>query len=138
MSVGVTAPPVIDEVCQILRSCRLRHGTEKELQEGIGLVFAAKGIVFRREEPLTGAGTIDFIILGRVGEELLAAPIGVEVKIKGSVAEIARQVHRYSLAPEIGSVVLASTSMRHVQTIGIDHELNGKPCRVVHLVGSAF
>ena len=126
------------EVASILRSCRIRYGTEKELQDGIEQVFHARGVDHRREEPLGRAGTIDFLVLGRVGETPLHRPIGVEVKIKGSPAAVARQLHRYAESPAIGSLILATTVLRHVRGIAIGDELAGKPFLLVHLSGSVL
>lgn len=128
----------MDDICQVLRTCRLRYGSEKDLQDGIERVLTARGFAFRREEDLGEAGVIDFLVLGRVNEEPLKWPIGVEIKIKGSIAEIARQLHRYALSPTLGGLVLATTQMRHVYSMGIGAALNEKPYRMVHLAGSAF
>lgn len=130
---------MIEDICQALRTCRLRHGSEKDLQDGIERVLTARGFSFRREEDLgKEAGIIDFLILGRTDGEPLKEPIGVEIKIKGSIAEVARQLHRYAQSPRLGGLVLATTLMRHVYSMGIGNDLNGKPYRMVHLAGSAF
>lgn len=129
---------MLDSVCQALRTCRLRFSDEKSLQEGIERVLIAKKFVVKREHELGDAGTIDFIVFGREGETPLELPIGIEVKIKGSIAEIARQLHRYAYSKEIGAIVLATTQLRHVYSISIGTDLGDKPARMVHMAGSAF
>lgn len=129
---------MIDVVCQALRACRLRFSDEKLLQDGIERVFIARHLAYQREYDLGDAGTIDFIVTGQEGEPPLDLPIGVEVKVKGSIAEIARQLHRYAYSDKIGAIVLATTQMRHVYSISIGTDLGDKPARMVHMAGSAF
>ncbi len=130
---------LIDDICQTLRACRLRFSDEKTLQVGLEQVLTASGYTVKREQNLQDdAGVIDFLVLGRTGEEPLPLPIGVEAKIKGSAADIARQLHRYAMSPKISGLILATSVMKHIRSIAIHETLNDKPYRTVHLSGSAF
>jgi hypothetical protein len=105
---------------------RFRLTRELDLQLGIAEVLSRVGVAFEREVRLGDAGTIDF---------LAAGGLGIEVKIDGSLADVTRQVHRYAQRPEIVSLMLVTTMMRHR---ALPASFADKPIRVVHLIGGAL
>jgi hypothetical protein len=113
------------ELAALLQSHRFRFTSERDLQDGIAEVLAAASVPFRREAALAGAGTIDFLV----------ASTGIEVKVKGTLAEVTRQLHRYAGAAVIDALLLVTTSAR-VSRLPIT--MMGKPLRVVHLLGSVL
>lgn len=105
---------------------RLRHGNEKELQDGIDAALVAVGCMFQREIHLSPTDRIDFIIG--------AAPpgLGVEVKIKGSLADLLRQLHRYAQHEELGGLLVVTSLLRLTD---LPRELVGKPVRSLYIGG---
>lgn len=130
-------PAVIDDVCRALRACRLRFGDEIELQDGIERLFQAKGFLYEREAQLDGAGRVDFLVFGSGEVQAPSVAIGVEVKIKGSTAEVTRQLHRYASTGKLSGLVLATTLMRHATQLRMP-SLGGVEFRSLYLSGSAF
>jgi len=110
----------VDGIAFLLRSARFSFQDEIELQDGIAEVLTKAGIPFEREVILSPKDRIDFMVA--------PAGTGVEIKIKGSVTEITRQIHRYAQLPAITGLVLVTTRMRH---INLPMEMAGKPVRVV-------
>lgn len=92
-----------------------------DLQEGIARVLSRHGIGFEREVRLPGRGRIDFVVAG---------VIGLEVKVRGSLSPVTRQLWRYAEAPELEALVLITTRSLHLD---FPDELNGKPFRIIHL-----
>ncbi|MGZ3416739.1 MAG: hypothetical protein ACXWUG_14755 [Polyangiales bacterium] len=109
---------------RVLRSHRYRFTTERELQAGIALVLQNQGVAFTREAVLD-EGTIDFLV----------GSIGVEVKIKGSLPDVTRQVHRYLQSPRVESLLLVTTRAGLARLPAI---ISGKTVRAFHLVTGAF
>lgn len=101
---------------------RFNYQKEKDLQDGIETVLRAAGVEFEREKNLVEFGTIDFLLRGG---------IGIEVKIKGSPADVIRQLHRYAQSPQIASLVLVTGKLSHGRSFPA--ELQAKPLYVVHL-----
>jgi hypothetical protein len=69
---------------------------------------------FSREVKLSAAERIDF---------LMADGLGIEVKVKGSLSDVTRQLHRYAQITEIKSLLLVTTKARHLEA---PRSLNGK------------
>ena len=61
--------------------------------------------------------------------------MGIEVKIQGSVSELGYQVLRYARHDDIRGVVIVTTKSVH---LALPAEIEDKPVRVLHLLGSAF
>jgi len=97
------------------------HAPEAAVQEHLAGVLAAAGGRVRREVAVAG---------GRV--DLVVDRVGVEVKVAGTVAEVARQVIRYCADPGLDAVVVATTRAAH---LGLPRAAHGKPVIVVHLAG---
>lgn len=105
---------MIERICALLDSHRFNFQTEGELQNGIAAVLTDQRIPFVREHRLTGADRIDF----------LAAGLGIEIKVGGSLSAIIRQLHRYAQSAEITALLLVTTKASHLE---YPQSLNGKP-----------
>lgn len=101
-------------------------GTEVDLQDGIERVLASKLIPFQREFALTSADRPDFLVDGH---------IALEVKIKGSIAQLLRQVDRYAKHPTISAIVVIGTPA-WISTL--PSEVGGKPLYKLRLMYSFF
>lgn len=109
-----------------LRSMRLTHGSEIDLQDAIARVLVAEHVSFEREAVLSAESRIDF---------LTHAGDGIEVKVDGSTAQVTRQLHRYAQSPLVVSILLVTTRMRHLH---VPRSLGGKAIEVCHLIGGAL
>jgi hypothetical protein len=107
------------DIAQILNSYSFAFCNEGELQEALAEVFAAEGIAFSREVPLSAADRIDFLI----------GDTGVEVKVGFSYSDVIRQLHRYAQCDEIKSLYLVTSRMSHV----MPSEINGKVLTTVNI-----
>jgi hypothetical protein len=107
-----------------LRSHRFLFTTERELQAGIALVLEKQGVSFTREAALDD-GTIDFLV----------GSVGVEVKIKGTLQDVTRQVHRYLQCARVESLLLVTTRAALAR---LPATISGKSVRALHLVTGAF
>jgi len=107
-------------------SARVRASTESELHGYLhGALDKQYGKLVRSEVRLTAADRIDFMV-GR---------IGIELKIKGSLSDVTRQLHRYAQSPDVDALLLVTTRMklRHMPPT-----MNGKPVLVAVLIGRMF
>ena len=111
---------MIEPLLTCLRSHRFTHTSEDELQRGIAEAFDASGIEYEREVRISKTDRLDFLCGG----------IAVEVKIKGSSAEVLRQLFRYAKDPRIERVILATTRSQHRALAGANV---GKPLLVAWL-----
>jgi hypothetical protein len=96
---------------------------EEELQRGLAEILPPNST--RREVQLTQKDRIDFMVEG----------VGIEVKIKGSLAALTRQLHRYAQLDAIEALIVVTPVARLTR---LPESLNGKPVLVCHLLGSAF
>lgn len=112
----------VDQVLDVLRSRRFCHTNENELQEGIFAAFQAAGLNAWREVQLSGRDRIDFLV----------DRIGIEVKVAGSASKALRQLERYALSDQIDELVLVTD---RIQAGAQPATINGKPLRVLHLLG---
>jgi len=117
----VPYPPLLGRLETLLRSYRYDLSSERSLQDGIERVLREESIEFERECVLGPGEHIDFLIGG----------IGVEVKIKGSLSSVTRQLMRYALSERITAVLLVTSRMQHAALPGT---LRGKPVRLCCLV----
>jgi len=95
----------------------MRTGTEEHLQQDIARALVRLGIPFEREPRLSGKDRPDFMVGG----------VAVEVKIKGGVTEVTRQLSRYAQHERVSELLLVTSRM---QLVAVPTELNGKPVRV--------
>lgn len=110
-----------------LEVARMTWRTERQLQDEIARVLAECGIAADREVELSPADRIDF---------LSAAGVGIEVKTKGSVTAVARQLQRYAHSDRVHHLLLATTRPHHAA--GIPTALAGVGVTVAVLAGGAW
>lgn len=108
------------ELADVIRGFRFTFANEDRLQEGIAGALADAGIDAEREVRIDARRRID----------LLADRIGVEVKVDGSSANVARQVARYLESDLLDGLVLVTNRVRHLRVPPVVH---GKPVEVVTL-----
>lgn len=110
----------VSELAALLKSKHFQYSSERDLQDGIEVVVKAAGIAYERERELGPGDIIDFLV----------GDIGLEVKIQGSPAEVARQLLRYASHSDIREIVLVTGKQR----LGaLPERLMGKPVTVVSL-----
>lgn len=114
-----------EQIVARLRAFRIRTGQEMAFQDDVATILTREGLregcEFEREYDLgPGRGRIDFYVPG--------IKCGLELKVKGSVADVARQLQRYASSHEIDALVLVTGRTRLNAMPAI---LGGKP---VHLV----
>lgn len=114
----------IEHLATRLAAYRFRFGTERDLQDGIEALLVTERIPFQRERAISGPDRPDFLVDGN---------LAVEVKIKGSLAQLLRQASRYASHPEIAGIVVVGSPR---WLAGVPTELCGKPVRAVRLLGS--
>jgi hypothetical protein len=85
----------------LIEQHRFRSFDESSLQAGIELLLQEQGVGFEREKRV-GDCRFDFWIEGMV----------IEVKIKGSVSDLIRQLHRYAELGIVEKLLVVTTSMR--------------------------
>lgn len=112
------------DLISILSPLRFRYATEKDLQDGLEAVFREKAVPFQREVEISRRDRLDFLVDGG---------IVLEVKIKGSLPELVRQIARYARHEDI----------REILVIGTPHwiprvpaAIEGKPVYGLRLTGS--
>lgn len=118
MPAGLTA----ERIAAVIKGHRYRYADESHLQEGIAGALAAAGIPAAREVRLAGSDRIDF----------MAGSLGIEVKIGGQSAAVARQLGRYAKYGQVAELMLVTTRARHRD---MPREIGGKPVHVVLLSG---
>jgi len=116
-----TEKGVVQRLLASLRRRRFNYQNEKRLQDGIEACLLKDRIDFVREHPLGEAGVVDFLVGGF---------LGVEVKIKGSPSEVARQLLRYAGQEEVKGLVLVTARS---SLSALPPELLGKPLALVEL-----
>lgn len=111
------------EMAKILNTFRFRFITEKDLQDGIESVFVCNQIQYQREQFLSASDRPDFMV----------NRIAVEVKIKGSLADLLRQASRYAASSEVDAILVVGTP-HWLSRVPVS--LAGKPVHAVRLMGS--
>lgn len=87
----------IDELASIVSKHKFKYSDEKELQDGLELLFSKKDVPYRREVRLSRNDILDFVID-------IDVCIGIEVKIAGSQNALLRQINRYLAHDEIKAI----------------------------------
>jgi hypothetical protein len=87
-------------------------------------VLEEAGEKFEREVRITPVDRLDFHLEGG---------IGIEVKIKGGISDLTRQVHRYLQHEHVSALLVVTTKLQHAQ---LPREMSGKPVVVATLIGS--
>jgi hypothetical protein len=114
-----------EELAELVTAHRFTYQHEGQLQDGLAAVFTAQGVVAEREVRLAGHDRIDFLV-GRVG---------VEVKTRGQVAAVARQLQRYAGCDRIDALLLVTAVARHLT---LPATIGGKPLLVASLLEGAL
>lgn len=114
----------LDQVLDAIRGHRFRYSDEEELQEGLAAALASVGLEVEREVRFDKGSRIDLLV-GRVG---------IEVKVKGGVAEVLRQLCRY--APHVDELVLVTIKASHRSYL--PDEVEGVPLTVEFIAGGAL
>jgi len=114
----------IEHLAARLTAYRFRFVSEKDLQDGIEAMLTAEEIPFQRERAISAPDRPDFLVDGN---------LAVEVKIKGSLAQLLRQASRYAAHPEIAGIVVVGSPR---WLAGVPSMLCDKPVRAVRLLGS--
>lgn len=104
---------MIEPIAAALAGKRFPFEDEKATQAAIDDALKAAGLDVEREVPC-GRGVIDFVVTLSVP---FPAPcrgmrfkhVGIEVKIKGAAAEIARQVRGYAADENIDEIILMTS-----------------------------
>ena len=112
-------------ILRVLKGYRVHHVNERELQDAVAQMLTKHGIAFEQEKTLTAQERIDFLVEGGVG---------IEIKVKGSPAQVARQLQRYAKCEEITSLILLTSRMQ--AGAQLDAYL-GKPVRVLNVMSWA-
>lgn len=112
-----------DEVVELLGRFRFRHTSEEDLQRAIAQVLERSGVPFRREVKLGPRDRIDFLLDGGVG---------IEVKVKGSATQAARQLQRYAKSDQVTELVLVTSRSQVGRQLD---EYLGKRVRVHFILG---
>ena len=114
------------EIAEALAKYRFRFSCERELQEGIHRALVIANIEVEKEYVLDGQSRPDF---------LTKSGIAVEIKTKGSLTQLLRQIARYALHPDVKAVLVVG-SPYWIASIPV--RLEQKPVMGVRLMGSLF
>lgn len=112
----------LDQVIDAIRAYGFSYASEDDLQVALAEALDRAELRPRREVRVAG-GRID-IIVGRVG---------IEVKTKGSAADVRRQIESYAKEPTLDSFILVTGRSQHS---ALPDELGGKPVHVEVLMGA--
>jgi len=120
----LTNPSVsLADLINILNTYRFRYVSEKDLQDGIEEALQTNGIDYRRETSISAANRPDFLVGGIV----------IEVKIKGTLSALLRQISRYVEHEAVESILVIGTP-RWIPLI--PKTLSGKEVGSLRLIGS--
>jgi len=111
------------ELINILNTYRFRYASEKDLQDGIEEALQTNGIDYLREASISAANRPDFLVGGIV----------IEVKIKGSLPALLRQISRYVEHDDVESILVIGTP-RWIPSV--PKALSGKEIGSLRLIGS--
>jgi hypothetical protein len=118
-----SAPLTARALVSTILAAPLSYANEAQLQAQLAATLAAAGYEVEREVVLDdGVSRIDL----QVGR------IGIEVKVKGSLPDIRRQLARYARDEGLDELILVTTRAAHH---GIPTTLGGKPLTLCSLVG---
>lgn len=111
----------VEQVIEAIQSFRYIYDRETDLQAAIAKVFDERKIPFVREFRLGDDLKIDFMV---------PEGIGIEIKIKGSPSDVARQLLGYANRPEVKCLILVTGK----SSLGrLPEELLGKKLYIVAL-----
>lgn len=99
------------------------HASEVDLQSALEEALETTGEDVEREVQIEGAGRIDFLTLSRVG---------IEIKVRGGVPEVAEQLQRYAQSEAVDELLLVTTRGEHRR---LPTTIAGKPLEVLVVRG---
>lgn len=126
---------VLDRLGGIITSYRYRHDSESILQDGIERALVQHEICYLREKTLTRLPGIRTVPGLHDRPDFMIGSVAIEVKIKGSLSAMLRQLSRYAQHPDVSAILAVGTPswMRKIPP-----SLSGKEIRSVWLVSSLF
>lgn len=110
------------DLVKAIESWQLPCGSEAALQLALEQLFSGLGLEFTREHVLSPIDRLDFFVAG----------VAVEAKIKGSLTDLMRQLHRYAQHESVRELLVVTPAIRLSR---LPRELNGKPVSVALLLG---
>lgn len=116
----------MERIGRAIHAFRIPVSREDQTQAGIEKALNEKGITFTAQKILTAQERID--IYCNSGD-FSAAPIGIEIKVKGSRPQIMRQLERYAALPDIHGLMLV-TGVAWPFASG---EIGGKPFMAIRI-----
>lgn len=117
---------LVTRIIDAIRAASMQYVSEDELQAAIAAALVEQGIAAIREVRLSDG-------LSRI--DLLVEDIGIEVKIAGRAVDVTRQLTRYALCPEIGTLILVTNRAAHAK---VPTHLHGRPLYVCSLIGGGL
>lgn len=114
----------------------LQDAIEKELWQMVGL--GRTGLLntkLSREEQFIADPQREVVLTARDRPDFMVGPLAIELKVKGSPADVARQLMRYAEHPSVGAILLVTTRSSHR---AMPAQMCGKPVRVLYLMGSCL
>jgi hypothetical protein len=96
-------PVLVQQIVTLLGRYRYSWRDEYDLQDSITTVLTEAGLTVAREVVLTPGERLD----------LLVERVGIEVKVKGNVEKLARQLQRYAHSPHLDALIVATTRTEH-------------------------
>ena len=96
--------------------------SEDGLARRVAAALLARGIDYETEAWLNDTDRIDLIV----------DRVGIELKLKGPVSAVTRQLARYAQSTRLDSLVLVTTRAKHRS---VPRMLCGKPIDVIHVGG---
>lgn len=116
--------PSAADLAKTLSRYTYRFSCEAELQESIAQVLEQEAIRFAREVRINPRERLDF----------LCGSTAVEVKIRGSLSDLTRQVHGYLADDRIDELLVVTSRSR---LCDLPLEIRGKPVRALCLRNGA-
>lgn len=108
----------LDQLAAVFADRVIIAREEEVLQSTVRAMLFAEGIAYEEQVKLPGTlGRLDFLV-GRVA---------LELKVKGSLADLLRQLDRYAQSDRIDALVVVTTRRTLAR---LPAELRGKPVRV--------
>ena len=110
-----------DDVAQLLRTHQFRQNREKDLQDGTESLLRAHAVDFRREHWFDPVNRVDFW-LPDIG-------LALEIKVAGSLTDVAMQLDRYAAVPVVKGLILLTGRRGHG---ALPSSVRGKSLTIVY------
>jgi hypothetical protein len=105
------------QLVRLLEGAHYHTTKEDTFQQEVAEVLATHGVEFEREFRLSGGDRVDFLV-GRVA---------IEMKIKGGINAVLRQLQRYAQSPLVDEIILLTSRTR---LCSMPKTLSDKPIHV--------